>query len=120
MIRIIFEKALNLTSGQSLDIPIESKAHGMSFRTMFYRERKKFLERGMHTNLVIDSIKEVDGAWVATIKCHIPLIMTLHKEDGSEEKLSLDFGSPLIPEEEISEDIMEILKKHREKKEGEI
>ena len=118
MVKTIFEKALNLTSGQSLDIPIESKEHGLSFRTMFYRERKRFLEQGMHTDLVVGSIKEIDGSWVASIKCQEPLIMTLHKEDGTSEKLPLDFGVAPTPEVEISDDIRELLEKHRGRREA--
>ncbi len=117
MIRAIFKKSLDLSSGQSMDIPVESKEHGFSFRTMFYRERKKFLEHGMHTNLVISSIKELNGVWIATIKCQEPLVITLHNEDGSAEEISLDFGTVPTPEEEVPGDIMEILKKHRERKE---
>ena len=116
MVKAIYQEALNLTEKQSLDVSVESEKHGFSFRTMFYRERKKHLEQGVHVGLVVSSIKEANGTWIVTIKNQKSLILTLHKEDGTSKELSLDFGIGPATEEEIPDDIVEILKKHREKK----
>jgi len=92
MVRKIFDSALALETGQALKISVEDKAHALSFRTMFYRERKKLLDRGLSTNVVISEIEELPEETVVTVMAKPQNKITFVDSDGSETSVSLDFG----------------------------
>ena len=116
-VKDIMKVALELKEGESMSIEVPSQGQGLSLRTMFYRERLKTLKSGITVNVSITSIEQrEDGQWVVIFSYEKPLKITVHKVDGSSSTVPLDTRITLATKEEISEDIMEILKKHRERK----
>lgn len=120
-VKDIMKVALELKEGDSMSIEVPSKGHGLSLRTMFYRERLKVLRGGVAVNVSISAIvQKEDGQWIVIFSKEKPLQITLHKADGSSSStVAIDTRVDPIAEEEIPDDILEILKKHREEK-GEI
>ncbi len=118
-VKEIFQATLKLKPGDSMAIEVPSKGQGLSLRTMFYRERMEFLKRGVEMNISLSSIiqREEDKQWLAIFTYEKPLKITIHREDGSSEIVKLKDKIAPISEEEVPDDIMEILKKHREKRE---
>ena len=100
-------------------IEIPSKGQGLSLRTMFYRERMEFLKRGVAMNVSLSSIiqREEDKQWLAIFTYEKPFKITIYRENGASEIVTLKDKVAPILEEEVPDDIMEILKKHRERKE---
>ncbi len=118
-VKEIFQATLKLKLGDSMAIEVPSKGQGLSLRTMFYRERMEFLKRGVEMNVSLSSIiqREEDRQWLAIFIYEKPLKITIHREDGSSEVVKLKEKIAPVSEEEVPDDIMEILKKHRERKE---
>ncbi len=104
-----------------MSIEIPSKGQGLSLRTMFYRERMELLKRGIAMNVSLSSIvqREGDNQWLAIFTYEEPPKMTIHREDGSSEMVTLEEKIAPTPEEEVPDDIAEILKRHRKRKEEE-
>ena len=120
-VKEIFQTTLKLKPGDSLSIEILSKGQGLSLRTMFYRERMELLKRGIAMNVSLSSIvqREGDNQWLAIFTYEEPPKMTIHREDGSSEMVTLEEKIAPTPEEEVPDDIAEILKRHRKRKEEE-
>ena len=119
-VKDIMKVALELKEGESMSIEVPSQGQGFSLRTMFYRERLKTLKSGITVNVSISSIEQrEDGQWIVIFSYEKPLKITVHKVDGSSSTVSLDTRVTPATEEEMPKEIMEILKKHRERKEGE-
>lgn len=119
-IKDIMKVALELKEGESMSIEVPSQGQGLSLRTMFYRERLKVLQSGVSVNVSISSIEQrKNGQWIVIFSYEAPLKITIHKVDGSSSIVPLDTRVTLATEGEMPEGIMEILKKHRERKEGE-
>lgn len=120
-VKDIMKVALELKPGESISIEVPSKGHGLSLRTMFYKERLKLLQGGIAVNVSITSIeqRDLDKKWIAIFTYEEPLVITLHKADGTTTTVSLGDRVSPAKEEELSEDVIEILKKHRERKEEE-
>ena len=117
-VKDIMKIALELKEGESMSIEVPSQGQGFSLRTMFYRERLKTLKSGITVNVSISSIKQrEDGQWVVIFSYEKPLKITVHTVDGSSSTVSLDTRVTPATEEEMPEGIIEILKKHRERKE---
>lgn len=115
-VKDIMKVALELKKGESMSIEVPSQGQGLSLRTMFYRERLKVLQSGITINVSISSIEQRDnGQWIAIFSYEKPLQVTIHKADGSSSLVSLDTRVAPATEEEMPEDIIEILKKHRER-----
>ena len=94
----IFDRALALKPGQAIKISVENKNHAISFRTMLYRERKKLLDKGLSTNIVVSKIEESQGETAVIILNKLPTKMVLIEQDGVETPLTLDFGQELTQE----------------------
>ena len=117
-VKDIMKVALELKEGESMSIEVPSQGQGLSLRTMFYRERLKTLKNGITVNVSITSIEQrEDGQWIVIFSYEKPLKITVYKVDGSSSTVSLDTRVTPTAEEEMPEGIMEILKKHRERKE---
>ena len=118
-VKEIFQATLKLKPGDSMAIEVPSKGQGLSLRTMFYRERMEFLKRGVEMNVSLSSIiqREEDKQWLAIFTYEKPPKITIHKENGSSEIVTLKEKIAPVSEEEVPDDIMKILKKHRERKE---
>lgn len=120
-VKEIVQVALELKPGESMSIEVPSKNQGLSLRTMFYRERMRFLERGLALNVSLSSIeqRESGGQWIAVFTYEEPPKITIHKQDGSSSMVSLEPKISLIPDTEIPEDVKGILERYRTEKEGE-
>lgn len=118
-VKDIMKVAMELTPGDSMAIEVPSRGQGLSLRTMFYRERMEFLKRGMAMNVSLSSIvqREEDGQWLAYFTYEEPPKIVVYKADGSSSQVELEEKAPSIPEEKIAKDVIEILKKHRARKE---
>lgn len=118
-VRAIFNKALSLKPKESIKITLPSKGQAVSFRTMLYRERKKLLDQGGQTDLVVSTIEEtLGGVVVVTISCLDPLEMFIVSADGVKRPVDLELG--FKPEDqEAAEDLKEIFAKYKEKKKNE-
>ena len=118
-VKDIMKVALDLTEGESLSIEVPSKGHGLSLRTMFYRERLKVLRSGVAVNVSVTAIiQRDDGKWLVILSKEKPLQVTIHKADGSSSIQVIDNRIEPVPEEEVPDDVMEILKRHRERREA--
>jgi hypothetical protein len=120
-VKEIVQLALELKPGDSMSIEVPSKNQGLSLRTMFYGERMGLLKKGIAMNVALSSIKQrkSDGQWLAIFTYEEPPKITIHKADGSSTAVELEVKASPIAEKEIPDDVMEILKKHRERKEEE-
>lgn len=117
-VKDILKVALELKEGDSMSIEVPSKGHGFSLRTMFYKERLKILKSGIEVNVSVSAIiQKEDGQWIVILSHEKPLRATIHKGDGSSSTVAIGSRVALTPDEEISEDVLEILKKHRNRKE---
>jgi len=117
-VKDIMKVALELKEGESMSVEVPSQGQGFSLRTMFYRERLKTLKSGIEVNVSISAIvQREDKQWIVIFSHEKPLQVTIHKEDGSSSTVVI--GSRIAPtlDKEIPEDILGILKKHRERKE---
>ena len=117
-VKDIMKVALELKEGDHLSIEVPSKGHGLSLRTMFYRERLKVLRSGVAMNVSISAIvQREDGQWIVIFSREKPIQITVHKADGSSSTVSIDTRVDPTPEVEIPDDILEILKRHRDREE---
>ena len=117
-VKDIMKVALELKEGESMSVEVPSQGQGLSLRTMFYRERLKTLKSGIEVNVSISAIvQREDKQWIVIFSHEKPLQVTIHKEDGSSSTVVI--GSRIAPtlDKEIPEDVLEILKKHRNRKE---
>lgn len=94
----IFDRALALKSGQAMKVSVEDKNHAISFRTMLYRERKKLLDKGLSTNIVVSKIEESPEETIVIILNKLPTKIVLIEQDGVETPITLDFGQELAQE----------------------
>ncbi|MBE9592734.1 MAG: hypothetical protein IMF19_04570 [Proteobacteria bacterium] len=119
-VKDIMKVALELKERESMSIEVPSRGQGLSLRTMFYRERLKVLQSGVAMNVSISSIEQRNYAqWIVVFTYEKPLQITVHKVNGSSSTVPLDTRVTPAIEKEIPDDIGEILKKHRERKEEE-
>ena len=117
-VKDIMNVALELKAGDSMSIEVPSQGHGFSLRTMFYRERLRTLKSGIEVNVSISAITQrEDGQWIVIFSHEKPLQITIHKADGVSSTVDVGSRVALTPDKEIPEDVLEILKKHRERKE---
>ncbi len=118
-VREIFQTTLRLGPGDSLSIEIPSKGQGLSLRTMFYRERMELLKRGIAMNVSLSAImqREEDSQWLAIFTYEEAPKMTIHRKDGSSLKVAFKDKVEPTSEEDLGDDIIEILKKHRKRNE---
>lgn len=117
-IKDIMKIALELKEGDSMSIEVPSKGHGLSLRTMFYRERLKVLRSGVAVNVSISAIAQrEDEQWIVIFSKEKPLQITVHRVDGSSSTVAVGTRVDPTPEVEIPDDILEILKKHRDREE---
>ena len=115
-VKDIMGVALELKEVESMSIEVHSKGQRYSLRTMFYRERLKTLKNGITINVSITSIEQrEDGQWIVVFSYEKPLKITVYKVDGSSSTVSLDTRVTPATEEEMPEDIVKILKRHRAK-----
>lgn len=117
-VKDIMKVALELKEGESMSVEVPSQGQGLSLRTMFYRERLKTLKSGIEVNVSISAIvQREDKQWIVIFSHEKPLQVTIHKEDGSSSTVVI--GSRIAPtlDKEIPEDVLEILNKHRNRKE---
>ena len=114
-VRALTQLTLDLELGETLSIEIPSKNQGLSLRTMFYRERKKLLEKGISLNVVIKLIKvdEEDKYCAVFIKEETPEVV-ICKADGTRKTVPLETGVVPTSEEDVPDDIKGILAKYRE------
>ena len=118
-VKDIMKVALELKEGDSMSIEVPSKGHGFSLRTMFYRERLKVLRNGVAVNVSVSTIAQREnGQWFVILSREKPLQITVHKADGSSSTQVVDNRIEPTPEEEIPKDILELLEKHRERREA--
>lgn len=95
-VKAIFDKALTMKIGESLKLTIEDRPHAVSFRTMFYRERKKFLDQGGNTGVVVSKILEFPDKAIVVVTNNPPTEIMLVDEHGKETALTLSFGTEPI------------------------
>lgn len=89
MVRSILDQALELEANETLNIPIKGKGKLASFRTMFYRERKKqILDRGYATDVSIVEVIQQDEEYIAVIG-HESTIIWKVKANGAKEEIDI-------------------------------
>jgi hypothetical protein len=114
-VRALTQLTLDLELDETLSIEVPSKNQGLSLRTMFYRERKKLLEKGISLNVVIKLIKiEGKERYCAVFVREETPEVVICKADGTRKTVPLDTGIVPSSEEAIPDDVKDILSKYRE------
>ena len=90
-VAMIFDKALSLKLGQSIEVSVKDKGQAFSLRTMLYRERKKLLEQGQNTNISFSTTVLFSGGAIVSLTNEPPVKIILKEENGKETPLILDF-----------------------------
>ena len=95
-VKAIFDKALTMKVNESLKLAVEDRPRAVSFRTMFYRERKRFLDQGGNTSVVVSKILEFPDKAIVVVTNNPPIGLILVDEHGKETDLTLSLDADPI------------------------